>query len=119
MHVFFLAMLLHPDIQERARQETDATLGTCRLPTFEDLGLVPYIDAVIKEVLRWQPIVRLGKSETTPFAYRHSRRTDVCSVCMFMQVFHASCCRTTSTRDIIWRKTLWSSSTFGEFICVV
>ena len=68
MHVFFLAMLLYPDAQERVRQEIDATLGKCRLPTFEDLGLVPYVDAVIKEGLRWQPIVRLGKSESTPVA---------------------------------------------------
>ncbi|KAM5540993.1 hypothetical protein V8D89_005304 [Ganoderma adspersum] len=60
MHTFFLAMLLYPDIQARARQELDEALGTHRLPTFEDFGSVPYIDAMIKELLRWQPIVQLN-----------------------------------------------------------
>ena len=60
MHTFFLAMRLHPDIQSRARRELETVLGTHRLPTFEDFGSVPYIDALIKEVIRWQPIVRLG-----------------------------------------------------------
>ena len=62
MHTFFLAMRLHPDVQSRARRELEAVLGTHRLPTFEDFGSVPYIDALIKEVIRWQPIVRLGRS---------------------------------------------------------
>ncbi|KAI1785432.1 cytochrome P450 [Ganoderma leucocontextum] len=60
MHSFFLAMLLYPDVQARARRELEAALGAHRFPTFEDFGSVPYIDALIKELLRWQPIVRLG-----------------------------------------------------------
>ncbi|PIL25709.1 cytochrome P450 [Ganoderma sinense ZZ0214-1] len=59
MHTFFLTMLLYPDVQARARRELEAVVGTHRLPTFDDLGAVPYIDALIKEVLRWAPIVRL------------------------------------------------------------
>ncbi len=62
MHWFFLAMRLYPDVQSRARRELEAVLGTYRLPTFEDFGSVPYIDALIKELLRWQPILRLGTS---------------------------------------------------------
>ena len=62
MHSFFLTMLLYPEVQSRARRELEAVLGTHRLPTFEDFGSVPYIDALIKELLRWQLIVRLGKS---------------------------------------------------------
>ena len=61
MHTFFMAMVLHPDIQARARRELENVLGSHRLPTFEDYGSVPYIDAVIKEMLRWHPIVPLGK----------------------------------------------------------
>ena len=62
MHSFFLAMLLHPEVQVRARHEIEAVLGVHHLPTFEDFGTVPYIDALIKELLRWQPVVRLSKS---------------------------------------------------------
>ena len=64
LHTFFLAMLLYPDIQARARRELEAAIGVLRLPTFEDFGSVPYIDALIKELLRWQPVVPLGTSES-------------------------------------------------------
>ena len=57
---FFLAMVLHPEVQERARHELDKVIGPDRLPTFDDFGSVPYIDALIKETLRWHPIVPLG-----------------------------------------------------------
>ncbi len=62
MHTFFLAMLLYPVVQAHARQELDAALGAHRLPTFEDFGSVPYIDALIKEVLRWKPVISLSES---------------------------------------------------------
>ena len=60
MHSFFMAMVLYPDVQSRARREIEEVLGTDRLPTFRDFGSVPYLDALIKEVLRWHPIVCLG-----------------------------------------------------------
>ena len=65
MHTFFLAMLLYPDIQARARHELEAALGAYHLPSFEDFGSVPYIDALIRELLRWQPIIRLSKPSNT------------------------------------------------------
>ena len=60
MHTFMLAMLLYPDVQARARAEIEKVLGPHRLPTFDDLGSIPYVDALIKETLRWHPIVPLG-----------------------------------------------------------
>ncbi len=62
MHTFFSAMLLYPDVQARARQELDAALDAHRLPTFEDFGSVAYIDALIKELLRWKPVLSLSES---------------------------------------------------------
>ena len=35
-------------------------IGTRRLPTFDDLGAIPYIDALIMEVQRRYPIVPLS-----------------------------------------------------------
>ena len=58
---FFVAALLHPDIQITARKEIDAVTGRERLPTFEDLPRLPFVDAICKEVLRWKPAVPLGK----------------------------------------------------------
>ena len=64
MHTF-LAMIFYPNVQVRARHELETALGVHHLPTFEDFGSMPYIDALIKGLLRWQPIVPLGKSSST------------------------------------------------------
>ncbi|KAI0707572.1 cytochrome P450 [Cerioporus squamosus] len=66
MTAFILAMTLYPDIQKRAQAELDAVLssgssGQCtRLPTFSDRARLPYINAIVLEVLRWNPAVPLG-----------------------------------------------------------
>jgi cytochrome P450 len=58
--VFFLAMVLYPDVQKRAQEEIDSVVGKDRLPTFEDRPSLPYIDAIVLETLRWNPILPLG-----------------------------------------------------------
>ncbi|KAH9943928.1 cytochrome P450 [Amylocystis lapponica] len=57
---FFLAMTLNPECQKRAQAEIDRVIGGRRLPTFEDQADLPYVSALIKEVLRWSPPVPLG-----------------------------------------------------------
>ncbi|KAI0057847.1 cytochrome P450 [Artomyces pyxidatus] len=57
---FILSMALHPDIRKKAQQELDSVLHGERLPTFEDQAALPYLDAVVKEVLRWRPAVPMG-----------------------------------------------------------
>ncbi|KAH8108808.1 cytochrome P450 [Phellopilus nigrolimitatus] len=56
---FFLAMLLHPDVQRKAHEELDRVVGQDCLPTFKDREQLPYIEAIIKEVLRWNPAAPL------------------------------------------------------------
>jgi cytochrome P450 len=58
--VFVLAMMLYPDVQKRAQEEIEAVLGTDQLPTFEDRPLLPYVEAVLRETLRWHPVFPLG-----------------------------------------------------------
>ncbi|EGO24745.1 hypothetical protein SERLADRAFT_449501 [Serpula lacrymans var. lacrymans S7.9] len=58
--VFVLAMLLHPEIQKKAQVEIDAVVGQGRLPDFDDRASMPYIDAIVRETLRWHPVVPLG-----------------------------------------------------------
>jgi cytochrome P450 len=53
-------MLHAPEAQNRARQELDQVTGSMRLPTFEDRDALPYVKAVVKEVLRWEPGAPLG-----------------------------------------------------------
>ncbi|KAG2062784.1 cytochrome P450, partial [Suillus decipiens] len=63
--VFALAMVLYPDVQKRAQAEIDSVVGRDRLPTFEDRASLPYIDAVMRETFRWQPVAPLGVSHAT------------------------------------------------------
>ena len=55
MSWFVLAMITHPEIQKRAQAELDAVVGPSRIPTFSDASSLPYVQAVVKEVLRWRP----------------------------------------------------------------
>ena len=59
---FFLAMLLHPHVLQRARAEVDAVTGGpgVRLPNFKDRDRLPYVNAIVQEVLRWAPVAPMG-----------------------------------------------------------
>jgi hypothetical protein len=58
---FFLAMSLYPKVQAKAQSEIDQIIGTSRLPSYEDRNSLPYLDALVMEVLRWNPTAPLGK----------------------------------------------------------
>ena len=60
MMVFTLAMVLYPDVQKRAQAEIDSVVGKYRLPTFEDRDSLPYVNATMREVLRWGIVAPLG-----------------------------------------------------------
>lgn len=62
MMTFLVACLVHPEAQKRARDEIDANVGRERLPTFEDRPMLPFVDAMCKEILRWRPVLPLGTS---------------------------------------------------------
>ena len=53
-------MIAFPEVQRRAQAEIDAVVGRDRLPTFADVLRLPYVCAIIKEILRWRPAVPLG-----------------------------------------------------------
>lgn len=60
MQSFFLAMVLHPEVQKKAQQSIDRVCHG-RLPEFSDFHSLPYVHAVLKEVLRWHPVIPLSK----------------------------------------------------------
>ena len=45
--------------------ELDAVVGPHRLPSCADRGSLPYIEAIMKECLRWQPVTPLGAAHMT------------------------------------------------------
>ncbi|KZV73575.1 cytochrome P450 [Peniophora sp. CONT] len=56
MYTFFLCMTLYPEAQRKAQAEIDAVIGPNRLPTLADRARLPYVEALVSEVLRWGPI---------------------------------------------------------------
>lgn len=53
-------MLLHPEVQKIAQDELDSVVGRARVPTFADIPNLPYIGAIVKEIIRWRPVVPFG-----------------------------------------------------------
>ncbi len=68
MQTIFVAMSLHPEVQRKAQAELNAVVGPNRLPEFEDRDALVYVNAVIKEALRWHNVL--------PFVVPHSTLED-------------------------------------------
>ncbi|KAM5539390.1 hypothetical protein V8D89_006842 [Ganoderma adspersum] len=60
MEAAFLAMSLYPEVQKKAQAELDRVVGRNRLPNFDDLNYLIYINAIVKESLRWHTVAPLG-----------------------------------------------------------
>ena len=60
LRYFILAMVLYPEAMRNAQKELDDVVGRDRLPTFEDQAKLPYVQAVVKEVLRWGVVTPMG-----------------------------------------------------------
>ncbi|KAK8912956.1 hypothetical protein H634G_10251 [Metarhizium anisopliae BRIP 53293] len=54
------ALVIFPEVQERAQEEIDRVVGNDRLPTFDDRQNLPYIDGIVKEAWRWNPVGPMG-----------------------------------------------------------
>ena len=54
-------MALYPDVQRRAQKEIDQIVGNDRLPAWDDQANLPYVSALIKEVMRVAPSAPLGE----------------------------------------------------------
>ena len=48
-------MIAFPEAQRKAQAEIDAIVGRDRLPTFADAPRLPYVQAIIREILRYRP----------------------------------------------------------------
>ena len=54
-------MTMFPDVYNKAREELSQTLGDGILPTITDCSRLPYLNAVVKETIRWGAAGPLGK----------------------------------------------------------
>ena len=69
LNSLILHLAAHPEAQERAAEEVTRVVGSSRTPDLSDEDNMPYIRAVIKEILRMCPVSTSG--------LRHSASTDV------------------------------------------
>ncbi|KAJ7862995.1 cytochrome P450 [Mycena leptocephala] len=65
---FILGMLMNPEAQKKAQAEIDSVVGAGHLPDFADEAALPYVSAIVKEVLRWR--------NATPIAIPHYLAVD-------------------------------------------
>lgn len=65
---FVFIMTTQPDIQQRAQEEIDTVVGKERLPSLQDRASLPYVECILKEVLRW--------ASPSPMGLFHCTATD-------------------------------------------
>ena len=54
-------MLIYPDVFVKAQEEIDRVIGRDKLPGLQNRPELPYIEAIEKETLRWNPVVPMGQ----------------------------------------------------------
>jgi len=62
-------MVLFPEVQKKAQAEIDAVVGNERLPTYADQPQLPYVSALLTEVLRWHNVVPIGMAHLSEFIF--------------------------------------------------
>ena len=53
-------MTVYPEVQNTAQDEIDRIVGQSRLPTVADRVNLPYVEATLKELLRWNPVAPMS-----------------------------------------------------------
>lgn len=62
-----MAMMLYPEAQRRAQAEIDSVLAENVFPDFSHRKSLPYVEAVLRETMRWHSVAPLGLSLTELF----------------------------------------------------
>jgi cytochrome P450 family 619 len=57
---FLQAMTKWPEVQHEAQKEIDAVVGVDRMPNWSDYDNLPYVTAILKECMRWRPVLPVG-----------------------------------------------------------
>lgn len=67
-------MTLYPDVAKKAQEEIDSVVGNDRLPSYADRECMPYVDALVKEVFRWNTVVPTGEEFCSASRLAHVKR---------------------------------------------
>ncbi|KAE8379151.1 cytochrome P450 [Aspergillus bertholletiae] len=60
LEILIMVCVLHTEVKQKAQAELDSIVGEDRLPSPDDLEKLPYIRAIVSELLRWRPISPIG-----------------------------------------------------------
>ncbi|KAF8439067.1 cytochrome P450 [Boletus edulis BED1] len=58
--LFLLMMVVNPKAQKTAQAQIDSVVGGNRMPMIKDRSSLPYVDAILRETLRYSPVVPLS-----------------------------------------------------------
>jgi hypothetical protein len=99
-------MVLHPEVQMKAISELDALTGQDRLPKFDDRPHLPYIEAVVKECIRWHTVAPTGEG--------YPRYLSIMLIfLLIIQPYLIVLLRMTYIKDTSYLKAPWSFLIFG------
>ncbi|KAG9231630.1 cytochrome P450 [Amylocarpus encephaloides] len=65
LNSFLLFAVLNPEVVRKGQEEVDRVVGKDRYPSWEDEEELPYIRAIIKELLRIRPANKVGMQHCT------------------------------------------------------
>lgn len=98
-------MIHYPEVMRRAQAQIDEVVGRDRLPSFSDRERLPYIEAMVKEVLRWRPVGPIGLPRQTAEVRDYSRNSPRHNLFDFSLPL-----RTTTTMDILYLKVKYHNT---------
>ncbi|EIW56889.1 cytochrome P450 [Trametes versicolor FP-101664 SS1] len=81
LSTFMLAMTRNREVQKKAQEELDRVVGRERLPNFSDRDSLPYVNALLEEVYRWNPTAPLLVPHRVTMDDRY-REYDIPAGCM-------------------------------------
>jgi cytochrome P450 len=62
--IFLYLVAKNPHVQKKAQEEIDCVVGNGRLPDANDRPDLPYIEAIYRELLRYEPPLGIGMPHT-------------------------------------------------------
>ncbi|KAL1938292.1 hypothetical protein VTO73DRAFT_11743 [Trametes versicolor] len=83
LNVFLLAITRNESALRRAQEEIDAVVGRDRLPDFADRDSLPYTNALLEEVYRWNPVLPMAIPHCVTVD-DHYRGYDIPAGCMII-----------------------------------
>ena len=91
-------MVINPEAQRRGQAELDSVVGRDRLPNFTDRDALPYVNAIVKELLRWHPATPMGVPHRILADDEYDGYIIPAGTTVFVNIWYVHCCML-----LLWR----------------